>query len=314
MSKEDAAKMAPLIKRDLWVPGKEEEEFILYPNVYNVDSGGWDPEMIPDRDINSMGELLNREWKGKVAISDIANSSIARIANYLDYTGQIKVENVSDLSPEELTQVIDIMIEHKKAGQFKTFWPGFAYAVALHVAREILISDVWQNGVFDVRKAGVPLYQVIPDEGQDGWFSGYFIGAGATPDKLPWCYKFIDFSLSGVMTRHIGATTTYYTSTGPVSQESKDAMGPEFWGWFYNGKGTYKSIEDIFPGRSERIANALFEPESYTWSTSPGTEDPKGNLRDGGEFHERISRIRIWGGFPTNAQGYTDEWSRLKAE
>ncbi len=121
MSKEDAAKMAPLIKRDLWVPGKEEEEFILYPNVYNVDSGGWDPEMIPDRDITSMGELLNREWKGKVAISDIANSSIARIANYLDYTGQIKVENVSDLSPEELTQVIDIMIEHKKAGQFKTF-------------------------------------------------------------------------------------------------------------------------------------------------------------------------------------------------
>ncbi|MEM2901765.1 MAG: hypothetical protein QXO32_03415 [Candidatus Bathyarchaeia archaeon] len=313
ISKEDSAKMAPLIKRDLWVPGKEEKEFILTPHVYNMDSGGWDPEMIPDKEIHTMGELLNREWKGKVAISDIANSAIARIANYLDYTGQLKVENVSDLKPNELTKVIDVMIEHKKAGQFKAFWPGYAYAVALHVAREIYISDVWQNGVYDVRKAGVPLYQVIADEGHDGWFSGYFIGAGTGADKLPWCYKFIDFGFSGVMTRYIGSITTYYTSTGPVSQECKDAMGPEFWGWFYGGKRTYKPITDLFPNRSERIAQALFEPEHYTWSMTSGKEDPKGNLRDGGEYFTRIGRIRCWGGFPTNAEKYTEEWSRLKA-
>ncbi len=55
------------------------------------------------------------------------------------------------MTPEEVKTVIDYMIEHKKAGQFRVIWSSFEQAVNLITSNEVDVIDCWEPMVFVAR-------------------------------------------------------------------------------------------------------------------------------------------------------------------
>ena len=93
-------------------------------------------------------------------------------------------------------------------------------------------------------------------------------------------------------------------------------MGPENYDWAFNGKRTYKPWTELYtpyPVEEQRIAEALFLPEFYTWSKTPGTPDPTGNPKEGGSMdkrHSRIGNFLIW---PKAGTAWIEAWTDFKA-
>jgi len=307
-----------VIKPYTWWKGREGEAFALIPRLYNFDSVCYNPEFI-ERPVTSWGEMMDRQYKGRVSIQDVFVIAINEWANYLVRSGQMATPEVgiNDLTPSELKTVVDFLIGHKKAGQIRALWADYGGCVNFHVTREVWISDGWQPVEFSVRAANAPAYYAECDEGYRSWFSGEMPSVGT---KYPnWCFRWIDFNLSGWYAKFIAGVG--YSLPNYPSKELKDYMGPENWGWVYGGTKTYRSISEIVPGKDEWIANALFLPvgknESmvgeYDWSMTEQSEDPHGNQRDGGSIDKRISRIGTWQRWPKYASEYATEWDRFKA-
>jgi len=292
----------------VWVKGAEGRRFVAVPFIYNFDTMGYNPEFV-DRDVKSWGELFNREWKGRVAIIDVPPITVNYTALYLAKTGQMSPGVIDDLTPSEIDSVVDWLVAHKKAGQFRTFWADYGAGVNLHVSREVWLSDAWQPIAYDSRRAGVPMYYADPDEGNMFWINSE--SPSVATDKIETVYKWLDLRLSGWFANFI-ARVGYSTPTYP-SAEVREAMGQEFYDWHFNGKRTYKPISETVPDKPERIAHALFVPEKYPWSKSPGQEHPQGNARDQGSIDRRIRRIgsiEIW---LTNGSYYFTAWEKFKS-
>ncbi|MFQ5762865.1 MAG: hypothetical protein ACE5PO_07505, partial [Candidatus Bathyarchaeia archaeon] len=241
-------------------------------------------------------------------------------AAYLTRSGQMPPPEVAvnDLRPEEVKMVADFLIDHKKAGQFKTFWPDVGFIASLHITREVVVSDMWQPGVFFARRANVPMYYADLDFNQGGyrsWYVGENPGPAVTPEVEKSVLFFLDWRLGGwyqVFNAAIG-----YTNPSWISREVKEAMGPEYWDWAFAGKGTYQSIDEMpfieLAQAPRLIKQALFTPEKYSWSTTPGTPHADGNLRDGGSLGTRDSKIGTIQIFGEHAEQYVEEWKRFKA-
>jgi len=307
-----------VIKPYTWWKGREGEAFALIPRLYNFDSVCYNPEFI-DHEVKSWGEMMDRQYKGKVSIQDVFVIAINEWANYLVRSGQMAKPEVgiNDLTPSELNVVIDFLIKHKKAGQIKALWSDYGAAVNFHTTREVWISDGWQPVEFSVRMANVPAYYAECDEGYRSWFSGEMPSVGT--DKLEWCFRWIDFNLSGWYAGFIAGVG--YSLPNYLSQEFKTEMGPEYYGWVYEGKRTYKPVSEIIPNKDEWIARALFLPvkknesmvAEYAWSKTPGTESADGTARDGGSQDRHINRIGTWQRWPKYASEYAAGWDRFKA-
>ncbi|MFQ5762145.1 MAG: hypothetical protein ACE5PO_03840, partial [Candidatus Bathyarchaeia archaeon] len=310
-----------VIYPNMWWPGELGTNLYLPPRIYNFDSVCWNPEFI-DTEIHSWSGIVDRQFKGKAAIQDIFVIAFNEWAAYLVNSGQMAKPEVgiNDLTPAEVNQVADFLIDHKKAGQFKAFWPDYGAAVNLHTTREVWISDGWQPVEYDVRRGGAACWYAEPDEGYRNWYSGDMPGSGT--EILDTAFQFIDFvTLSGWHARFI-VRNGYFVPNYPA-KEVIDTFEKEYHSWHYGGQSTYRTtneaIREIWPDRPEfwdlpdRVAGGLFIPEKYKWSTQAGTPNPQGVPKDGGDFDRHVRKIATWQTWPTNADAYVAAWDRLKA-
>src|SRR5215510_7872673 len=144
----------------------------LIPTTYNADTLGIRPDLIK-RPIGSWSELLNPEFKGKASILNIPSIGIMDAAMVVESLGKHKYKDKGNMTKAEIDMTTKMLIEAKKAGQFRAFWKDFNESVNLMASGEVVIQSMWSPAVTKVRSMGVPcIYQPLK-EGYRAWAAGF---------------------------------------------------------------------------------------------------------------------------------------------
>ncbi len=295
---------------DMWMPGKVGTTFAAMPPMYGVDSFGQNAQMV-DTLLTSWGDLMNRQWKGKVEIQDIPTVALDNFALYLVKSNQMTAPaQIFNLSNSEVDTVISYLTPNIAAGQVTAFWADYGTSVSLLTSGEAWIGDIWNAAIFSCRAAGTPAYYILPKEGVDMWIGAEGISAQEPTSRLPLIYEYLNSRLGGAWAYQAGLEA-YQTATWP-SAEVKAAFPVEFYNWNFLGQATYESISTIDATQSAYIANALFKPSNYSWSSTAGTPSSTGNLKDRGSIQTIESNTGTLETWVTNAAYYISQWTTMK--
>jgi putative spermidine/putrescine transport system substrate-binding protein len=243
------------------------EWITLIPTVYNADTLGIRPDLIK-RPIESWGELLNPEFKGKASILNIPSIGIMDAAMTAEAMGQIKYGDKGDMTKEEIDKTIALLIEAKKAGQFRAFWKDFNESVNLMASGEVVIQSMWSPAITAVRSKGIQcVYQPLK-EGYRAWAAGFGLPRTATGKTADYAYEFINWFLDGWAGAYLNRQG-YYSA---VLETSQKFMEPYEWAYWMEGKPAEK---DIMAPDGSKLASA-------------------GETRDGGSYEQRLGGIACW--------------------
>ena len=223
----------PLV--EVWVDPETQAEFKLVPQFYNADSIGYRYDLT-EEDITSWGALLDEKYAGKVAILNDSLLTPGWVAGYLKASGQVEIARSDNLTHEELDQVIDFMIQRKRAGQFRAIWEDYGQCVNLLASGEVWLADAWNPVVEDVKKQDVVCKYATPQEGFTAWFHG--IAVQKDTPNLEAALDYVNFCLEGWWGSQV-ALQGYYSPTTTCDiylQESRDTS-PDFtdYEWWYQG-------------------------------------------------------------------------------
>lgn len=277
-----------------FVDGPDGKEFVdeesgwmtLIPTIYNADTLGIRPDLI-GRPIDSWAELLNPEFKGKASILDISSIGIMDAAMVAEATGTVQYGDKGNMTKEEIDKTIAMLIEAKKAGQFRAFWKSFDESVNLMASGEVVIQSMWSPAITAVKAKGVPcVYQPLK-EGYRSWGGGIGLSKNLSGLELDAAYEYINWYLSGWVGGYL-MRQGYYSA---VPATSKDFMSADEWGYWFEGKA---AEGDIVSPTGQAIAGA-------------------GDIRDGGSFEDRMGSVACWNAVMDENQYMVRKWNEFIA-
>lgn len=186
------------------VMGKDGKQYGV-PVIGNADSFGYFPDKIganPDGtdDISWSVFFESDKTRGKVAYDQTWTYSLGPAALFLKTTGKVQIADVADMTQEEAKQVVDYLIERKKAGQFRTLHSAFEEQVQLLTNKEIDIINCWEPATREANLklgAGTVRYAYTV-EGYFKWGHGAYIAVQAKDrGNLDAIYKVLNYFLGG---------------------------------------------------------------------------------------------------------------------
>lgn len=174
------------------------------PVIGNADSFGYFPDKLglaPDSDEEISWSVMfdDERTRGRVAYDQTWTYSLGVAALYLQSKTGAKFEDIADLTKEEAKQVVDFLIERKKAGQFRTLHSAFEEQVQLLTNREVDVINCWEPAVREANLklgAGTTKY-AYTKEGYFKWGHGAYIAAQAANRDLDSIYKVLNYFLDG---------------------------------------------------------------------------------------------------------------------
>jgi putative spermidine/putrescine transport system substrate-binding protein len=256
------------------------------PGVYNADTLGIRPDLV-GREISSWGDLLDPAFAGKAAIQNIPAIGIMDAIMALESAGHVKYVDKGNLTREEIDQTIGKLIEFKKAGHWRALWNTFDESVNLMASGEVVIQSMWSPAVTAVKAQGVQcVYQPLK-EGYRGWGNGLALMGHLEGIRLDAAYEYLNWYVSGWVGGFI-AKQGYYIS---VPETAKAHLTDNEWGFFYDGKAATDVI------------------------TSPTGEktNEAGEVRDGGSYEERFSKVGVWNCLMDEAEYQYAKWNEFNA-
>jgi putative spermidine/putrescine transport system substrate-binding protein len=254
------------------------------PTITNADTLGVRPDLV-GRPISSWADLISPEFKGKAALQDQPTVGVIDVAMALEARGDIKYGNKGNMTRDEIDKTIKVMMDIKKAGQFRSFWSTFDQSVNLMASGEVVIQSMWSPAVTAVKTRGIPcVYQPLK-EGFRGW--GYTLApmkhlAGL---KLDCFYEYMNWYTSGFQGAFI-AREGYYSS---VPENAKKFLTEAEWDYWYGGKPAATDITDPFGKLMEKA----------------------GGVRDGGAFWDRLGNIAVWNSVMDEDRYLTRRWNEF---
>ncbi|MBP33751.1 extracellular solute-binding protein [Methylobacterium sp.] len=247
--------------------GEQTEWISLIPTVYNADTLGIRPDLIKIP-VTSWKELLNPAFKGKASILNIPSVGIMDAAMVVEASGDYTYGDKGNMTKPEIDRTIKVLIEAKRAGQFRAFWQDFNESVNLMASGETVIQSMWSPAVTKVRAQGVPCTYQPLKEGYRAWASGFGIPKTLSGKKLDAAYDFINWFLSGWAGAYLNRQG-YYSAVLETAQAN---MQPYEWAFWMEGKPAEK---DILGPDGTLIEKA-------------------GATRDGGSFDTRMGAVACW--------------------
>ena len=247
--------------------GSATEWITLIPTTYNADTLGIRPDLIK-RPITSWKELLNPEFKGKASILNIPSIGIMDAAMVIEATGDYTYPDKGNMTKAEIDRTIKLLIEAKRAGQFRAFWQDFNESVNLMASGETVIQSMWSPAVTKVRSQGVACTYQPLKEGYRAWATGFGLPKTLTGRKLDAAYDFINWFLSGWAGAYLNRQG-YYSA---VLETAKSHMEPYEWAYWMEGKPAEKDIKG---------------PDGSVLEKAGAT-------RDGGSFETRMGSVACW--------------------
>jgi putative spermidine/putrescine transport system substrate-binding protein len=189
------------------------------------------------------------------------------------------------MTREELDKITKILIDQKKAGQFRAFWKTFDESVNLMAAGEVVLQSMWSPAVTQVKAKGINCVYAPLKEGYRGWGGGLGLSKNLSGIQLDAAYEYLNWTLDGWLGAFIGRQGYY--SAAP--EMAKKFMKPEEWDFWYEGKQAAVDMVDPFGKTLEK----------------------KGAVRDGGSFEERFSKIVCWNSVMKEQKYLVQKWNEF---
>jgi putative spermidine/putrescine transport system substrate-binding protein len=241
-------------------------KLIGMPGVFNVDSIGYDKTVIPA--VTSWAELFNPAHKGKVALINDPQIGPVDAALAAQASGKLTFKNIGAMSKQEIDNLTKLLIDMKKSGFFRAFWTTFTESVNLMAGGEVVIESMWSPAQTVLLEAGKKVGFAAPKEGFRGWCGCTMIYKHVNGPTLDAAYKYLNWWLSGFPGANM-ARQAYYS---PRPDTAKKFLKPAEWDYWYGGKPASENL--VGPDGKPAI--------------------PKGNVREGGSFTQRIRRYSAW--------------------
>jgi putative spermidine/putrescine transport system substrate-binding protein len=269
--------------------GKPQPQWILGPPAhFNMDSMGYNGDVIKKAPNQvHWGELLNPQWKGRVALLNDPAIAMEDAGNAVKQLGLMKFKDLGNMTIPEIDGLIKILISYKKKGQFRAFWATFNESVNLMSSKEVVIESMWSPAVAQLTAQGVPVRYAFPPEGMRGWCSCQAIPKHVTGDKLDAVYSYLNWMYDGFLGALI-MRQGYYIANGskllswiqsPKASQGKPPFTADEYDFWYNGKAAPKDL----PGITGHVGDIK-----------------KGQTRDGGSFVQRSHHYSSWNSFFKN--------------
>jgi putative spermidine/putrescine transport system substrate-binding protein len=239
----------------------------LIPFQFNADTLGYRPDLV-GRDIESWAELFNDEFKGKTALLDIPQIGIMDAAMVAEAADLMKFGDKGNMTRAEIDQIISILIERKRAGQFRAFWKTFDESVNLMSSGEVVLQSMWSPAVTAVKSRGTQCVYAPLAEGYRGWGGGLGLSKNLSGIQLDAAYEYLNWMLDGWVGAFLGRQG-YYSAIPENAKKFMSAAEYDFW---YEGK---PAAEDMIDPFGDKLESA-------------------GAVRDGGSFKERFGNIVVW--------------------
>ena len=256
----------------------------MCPAFHNADSIGYNPKAT-GKTIDSWGELLNKEYKGKVALLNVPQIGVMDAAMAIEALGLKKFGDKGNMTKPEIDFLIDYLIPLKKAGHFRAFWENFGQSVNLMVNGEVALESMWSPAVAAIQAEGVPCVYAFPKEGMRGWHGGLAISAKVKGKQLDQAYEYINWWLAGWPAAFV-ARQGYYHS---IPENAKKFLAPEEWDYWYDGKPAAKDLADPF-------GTIIIK---------------KGDVRTGGSYWSRYSKIAVWNSLMDENDYLVKRWTEF---
>lgn len=258
----------------------------LVPTIYNADTLGIRPDLI-ERPINSWADLLDPAFKGKASILNIPSIGIMDAAMVCEAMGEVTYGDKGNMTQEEIDKTIAIMIDAKKAGQFRAFWKSFDESVNLMASGEVVIQSMWSPAVAAVRSKGIACKYQPLKEGYRAWGGGIGLAKHLTGLELEAAYEYIDWYLSGWVGAYLNRQG-YYSAAPATAQKF---MSEDEWGFWMEGK----------------------EAKGDILSPDGKVMEKAGAVRDGGSYEERMGSVACWNSVMDENKHMVRKWNEFIA-
>jgi putative spermidine/putrescine transport system substrate-binding protein len=258
----------------------------LIPFQYNADTLGYRPDLV-GRTIESWAELFNPEFKGKTSILDIPSIGIMDAAMVAESAGLMTFGDKGNMTREEIDKITDILKEQKANGQFRAFWKTFDESVNLMASGEVVLQSMWSPAVTAVKAKGIQCVYAPLKEGYRAWGGGIGFSKNLSGVALDAAYEYINWILDGWVGAFLGRQG-YYSA---IPENAKNFMSPAEWDFWYEGKPAAEDMIDPFGKKLE----------------------PKGAVRDGGSFKERMGNVVVWNSTMEEQVYLVQKWNEFIA-
>ena len=272
------------VQDDLSLNSNETNNISFLPYVHNTDSFGYNSRFIPKGvpyETESWGWLLDKKYRGKVALVNAPTIGIFDAALAVEAQGLMKFRDMGNMTRDEIDELFSILMEYRLKGHFRGVWSSVPQSVELMASGEVVIQSMFSPGVSVLKGLGVPCVYAAPKEGYRAWHGVMCLSSGTTGNTKDAAYDFMNWWLSGWVGAFI-ARQGYYISN---PQRSKSFMNKDEWDYWYEGKPAENSLKGT-------DGNVSVQP---------------GEVRTGGSYIKRFSNIAVW-----NTVMDTYEYSLLK--
>ncbi|AJQ92737.1 ABC transporter substrate-binding protein [Gynuella sunshinyii] len=256
----------------------------LIPTIYNADTLGVRPDLV-GRPITQWSDIMDPAFKGKTSILNIPAIGIMDAAMICESMGVIKYGDKGNMTRQEIDTTMKVLMDAKRAGQFRAFWKSFDESVNLMASGEVVIQSMWSPAVAAVRSRGIPcVYQPLK-EGYRAWGGGLGLASHLSGLELDAAYEYIDWYLSGWVGAYLNRQGYY--SAAP--ETSKAFMSDDEWGFWIEGK----------------------EAKGDILSPSGDVMEKAGATRDGGSYWDRMGKVACWNSVMDENKYMVRKWNEF---
>jgi putative spermidine/putrescine transport system substrate-binding protein len=246
---------------------------VMLPLLHGVDAFAFLPAVLkewPEGTPHSWGWLLDKRLQGRVAIMSDPVLGMIEAALAVEASENIRFADVGNLSIEEIDTVADILLHKKKLGHFKTIWGNYEEA-ARSMQRGAILQSIFSPAIASLRSQGVPVISAVPQEGYRGWHVDLCISSAAQGEQLEAAYTYLNWWMNGKAAAVTTRQGYYFVLPELVRRHLSEAE----WDYWYAGKPAQTAL-----------TNPAGEPAIAI-----------GDVREGGAYLERMSRVRVWNAF-----------------
>jgi putative spermidine/putrescine transport system substrate-binding protein len=260
----------------------------MLPTIHGADSLGYLAslrEQLSPGEADSWRWLIDERWRGKVAMLRDPTLGMIEAALAVEGAGILKFGDIANLSIEEIDAIITILKEKKRSGHFRGLWETYEDAARLMERGGVVVQSIFSPAIIKLRRSGLDVASAIPVEGTRGWRSDLCLSSRTNGEALEAAYAYLNWWLEGEPGAILARQGYYMSALEPTRRRLSAAE----WGYWYEGKPAREDLPDPF---GEICVHA-------------------GEVRDGGSYVERMSRVRVWNTIMDDHNYLARRWSEF---